>query len=186
MTHTLPVHAQEVWWWNLFKVYTWQQELFDGTTTTFETVVQEDAVLMIVVHEWKIIVAKEFQPHFTEPKTWLLGWRLPWGEDPLSHAKVELLEEAGMVSDDITLLGKQVMNWNMKRNRYHYVVKNPKIVAKQSLDVWWETLELMAIGFEEFIEYVLHWWVGGLRLKCTIQEMIIAWTLEKFKEQLFN
>lgn len=186
MWFTIPEHAQEARWWNLFKVFTWKQKMFDGRYEIFETVVQEDAVLMIVVHDWKVIVAKELQPHFSESKVRLLWWRLPWNKDPLTHAKVELLEEAGMVSDDITLLWKQEMNWNMKRNRYHYVVKNPKIIAEQSLDAWWETLELMEISFEEFVKFVLQHGVGWLRLKCKIQEMIINGTLEEFKSDLFN
>lgn len=160
--------------------------MFDWRFETFESVVQEDAVLMIVVDKWEVIVAKEFQPHFTEPKVWLLGWRLPRDKEPLAHAKVELLEEAGMISDSIELLGIHTMNWNMKRNRYHYIVKQPKIVAKQSLDQWWETLELMRISFDEFIDYVLHHGVGWLRLKCAIQEMIIDGRIGEFRDRLFS
>lgn len=183
---TIPNHAQQVRWWNLFRVYTRQQKMFDDSYQTFESVVQEDAVLMIVVHEGKIVVANELQPHFDDYKVRLLWWRLPRDQDPLQHAQVELLEEAGMVSDQFELLWKHEMQWNLKRNRYYYIVKHPRIVAQQTLDAWWETLELLTIPFDEFIDYVLHEWVWWLRLKSKIQELIIDDLLEDFRKNLFS
>lgn len=186
MWFDLPRHAQEVWSGELFKIYTWEQKLFNGETKIFETVVQEDAVLMIIVEDNKIVIAHEQQPHVEGTMCRLVWWRLPWGKDALTHAREELLEEAGMVSDQITLWWSEVRNEAHKRTWLFYIVRDAKVVSKQDLDPWGEKIDLVRLSFEEFVENVLHQWLWWLWLKCKIQEIIINKKLGAFRRYLFG
>ena len=80
----------------------WQQNLFDGTTTTFETIRRPDTVLILPVSGSEVILAEETQPgRPTVLKA--LGGRINPGESPEDAAARELLEEAGYRSENLRL-----------------------------------------------------------------------------------
>ena len=59
----IPESAKKVFTGKLFDVYQWEQELFDGSTTTFEKVKTKDIVSIIpVTTDGKIMICKQKQP----------------------------------------------------------------------------------------------------------------------------
>jgi ADP-ribose pyrophosphatase len=79
----------------LFDTYQWQQELFDGSFTTFEMLRRHDIVSSICVIDDQVIILSEKQPPNIERMS------LPGGSvdktdvDILAAAKREVLEETG-------------------------------------------------------------------------------------------
>ena len=59
----IPRHAKRVFKGEIFEVYQWPQEMFDGSIKTFEMVRRPDTVATIAVIEDKIIVLEEEQPN---------------------------------------------------------------------------------------------------------------------------
>jgi ADP-ribose pyrophosphatase len=58
----IPDHAECVFKGVIFDVYQWQQELYDGTATTFERIRRPDTVEVIGVTDHKILIVNDEQP----------------------------------------------------------------------------------------------------------------------------
>lgn len=91
----IPKNAKQVFEGIIFDVYQWQQEMFDGSHKTFEMLQRPDTVQVIAVHDHKVLGLEEQQPgrpmYFRMP-----AGRVDEGEDWLTAAKRELLEETGL------------------------------------------------------------------------------------------
>lgn len=93
----VPEYATRVFKGVIFDVYHWQQQMFDGSTATFERLKRDDTVKVIVIKNNKIIAIQEEQPT-RSPALGLPGGRHDIAnEDELAAAKRELHEETGMV-----------------------------------------------------------------------------------------
>ena len=92
----IPDNAKCVFAGKIFDVYQWPQELFDGTTETFEMLRRHDTVKIIAIKDKRIVITKQKQPG----KDWFYDF--PGGrndhpeENELAAAKREMLEETGM------------------------------------------------------------------------------------------
>lgn len=96
---TIPEEAKKVFAGELFDVYQWPQETFDGSMATFEMLKRSDTVRIIAVRETpegpKVVFTKQRQPR----KDWFYDY--PGGRvdaedvNELAAAKRELLEETG-------------------------------------------------------------------------------------------
>ncbi len=79
----------------LWDVYQWEQELFDGSFSTFETIARRmGTVDIIVVDGDRIGITYQEQPKKGKFYS-LYGGRLEPGESPEEGARRELLEESG-------------------------------------------------------------------------------------------
>lgn len=93
---TIPKDAKRVFEGKIFNVYQWPQQLFDGTTETFEMLSRHDTVIIIAIKDGKIVITRQKQPG----KDWFYDF--PGGrndhpeENELAAAKREMLEETGM------------------------------------------------------------------------------------------
>ncbi|MBI2550885.1 NUDIX hydrolase [Candidatus Uhrbacteria bacterium] len=148
----IPPHATRIFKGIIFDVYHWKQELFDGTTATFEALKRPGTVLVIPLVGDRIVLAHDEQPGRGARMTFL-GGRQEEGEDPLEAAGRELLEESGLASDDWKLLrtyepaGK--IDWTISL----FVARDCKKAKEQMLDAG-ERIELVELDFETFIEKV--------------------------------
>ncbi len=95
----IPPHATRVFKGVIFDVYQWEQELFDGTTTTFEALRRPDTVMVIALDGEDVLYTQEEQPGKPLFLS-LFGGRREEGETALEAAKRELREESGLVSED--------------------------------------------------------------------------------------
>ncbi len=148
----LPESAKRVFQGIIFDVYQWPQKMFDGSEATFEMLKRPNTVTVIATQGDKILFAEEEQP--TKPVvSTLFGGRVEEGEDPLAAAKRELLEEAGLESDDWVLykIYEPVikMDWQISV----YVARNCRRVADQQLDAG-ERITTKEVSFEAFIDLV--------------------------------
>lgn len=95
-TKLIPAHAKKVFKGQIFDVYQWQQEMFDGTKATFEMLKRPDTLKVIAVKDDKVVVLDEQQPGHDSFYDFPGGRHDYENESELEAAKRELIEETGM------------------------------------------------------------------------------------------
>ncbi len=147
----IPEHAKKVFTGEIFEVFQWEQEMYDGSSKTFEHIKRADTVIVIpVIEDGKIIICEQEQPD-RDPYLSMISGRIDPGEEPLEAAKRELLEETGYEALEITLFDEFNPHIKMGWTVYTYIAKGCKKVAEQNLDGG-EKIELKFVDFDEFIE----------------------------------
>lgn len=92
----IPKQAKKVFSGQIFDVYQWDQELYDGSTAVFEMLGRPDTIIVLPIKDGKLVVCDEEQP------TMKRAYGLPGGrhdvptETELEAAKREVREETGM------------------------------------------------------------------------------------------
>ncbi len=146
----IPPRAKLVFSGEIFDVYQWEQEMFDGSTGTFEMLKRADTVTVIAVtKDKKILVQEQTQP--SRPSFLSLpGGRIDANESPLSAAKRELMEESGYQSDDwelyTTVAPFHKIDWVL----YTYIARGCVKTQSQKLDAG-EKIQNIVVDFDEFI-----------------------------------
>lgn len=148
----LPEHAHCVFEGVIFDVYHWQQEMFDGSFSTFEAIIREGTVQLLCINEDSTITLfEERQPHFDKPLISLPGGQIDKGENPEVAAKRELKEELGWEGSlelwRVTGSSKKII-WPT----YFYIVRKCRKVCEPELDSG-EDIIPFNVSFEEFLEY---------------------------------
>lgn len=149
----IPPQAKCVFKGKIFDVYHWEQQLFDGSFETFEMLKRPDTVLVIPVQGETVFYAHQEQPG-RKPFFSLFGGRAEEGEDPLEACKRELLEEAGITSDDWQLLSTHSRINKIDWTVYFYIARNCRTVAEQNLDAG-EKIEIKTTTIEQFINEMI-------------------------------
>src|SRR3989344_2189761 len=91
----IPESAKKVFEGNIFDVYQWEQELYDGTKGVFEKISRPDtAVVIPILPDGKILLVEDSQPDRKMVLSAPSG-RVEEGETPEETARRELLEETG-------------------------------------------------------------------------------------------
>ena len=151
----LPEDAKKVFEGEIFDVYQWEQEMYDGTKATFEKLKRPDTVVVFAVDDdGKILLTKQEQPG-KEPFIGAAGGRVDPGEDILDAAKRELLEETGYEAEDFILWKALQPISKIEWAVYVFVARKIKKVAEPSLDVG-EKIEVMFVEFDEFTNIALQ------------------------------
>lgn len=183
----IPKHAKKVFEGEIFDIYQWEQELFDGTFRTFESAKPLDNVVVIPLIGDKIYVHKEEQPN----EGIYIG--LPAGrfdrgeEDPLSVAKRELLEETGYVAREYRLLRARSFSGTINKTTYIVVAHDCEKVAEPKLDPGERLHETMVLSFDAFLELSKHpeFRGGELSLDC-IKANLDESHKADFRKQIFG
>ena len=127
----IPLEAKLVFKGIIYEVYHWEQELFDGTKTTFEMLKRPDTVEIIpITNEGKILINYEEQSGLA-PFICVPGGRVDYGEDPEAAAKREKID------------------WAI----YIFIGKNCTKVNDPTLEAG-EKIGTKEVSFEEFVEIV--------------------------------
>lgn len=180
----LPPQAKKVFTGQVFDVYHWEQEMYDGSFETFEMLKRPYRAAVIAIKDGKIVLSRESQP--TQKETYsLLGGRVDEGEEMLPGAKRELLEEAGMQSDSWELYKTFQPFYKIDWDIFIFIAKNCKKVSDQKLDSG-EKIEIIECTFDEFVEIVLGPKFSDNELVMDILRMKSEGTLEEFKKKLFS
>lgn len=172
----LPKEAKKVFSGVISEVYQWPQELFDGTTATFEMIKRPDTVKIVAVltpeevkvagletmrvegvatsdkdeARAKVVITKQEQPRKD------VFYDIPGGrvdeedESELAAAKRELYEETGLKMRNWKLITAvqpfNKIDWII----YTFVATGLVEKGEQSLDGG-ERIEVMAISFEDLL-----------------------------------
>lgn len=146
----IPNQAKRVFKGIIFDVYQWEQKMFDGSTAIFESIKRPNTILVIPTSNSKIFISEEEQPEKQKYLT-LLGGRQEPDEEPLECAKRELLEEAGLKSEDWELYKIIEPSGKFDWKIYIYLARDCQKIAPPNLDPG-EKIEVKQLGFDEFIE----------------------------------
>lgn len=151
----LPKDAKKVFDGEIFEVYQWQQEMFDGSQATFEMLKRPDTVKVIAIKQDKLIVCEEQQPH-TE-----VFFDVPSGrhdnpaETELDAAKRELLEETGMTFTNWKLIAAEQPYGKMEWFVYTFLATDFIEQIEQKLDAG-EKITVLEKTLEEVLELADH------------------------------
>lgn len=144
----IPDNAKCVFAGKIFDVYQWPQELFDGTTETFEMLRRHDTVKIIAIKDKRIVITRQKQPG----KDWFYDF--PGGrndhpeENELAAAKREMLEETGMSFRSWRLVEVHQPFVKMDWLVYTFLATDFVSQASQKLDGG-EMIEVEEIDFAE-------------------------------------
>lgn len=164
----IPEEAECKFRGELFDVYQWPQELFDGSMATFEMLQREDTVVIIAILtaeeqrrlgvaegemvEDKVVITYQTQPH----QDWFYDY--PGGrhdeseETELEAAKRELREETGMSFENWKLVEVHQPFTKIDWLVYTFVATGFIDQAPQELDAG-EKIEVLEVTLDELREY---------------------------------
>lgn len=179
----IPDSAKLVFKGKIFEVFQWEQEMYDGSTATFEALKRPNTIQIIPTIGGRVLLSHEEQPNKPLSYTFL-GGRAEPNEEPLVTAKRELLEEAGMESDDWELIKTYESEGKIQWNTYLFAARNCKKVQEPRLDPG-EKIEVKEFSFEEFLEIVSSEKFWGQNVANDILRMRLnSKKLEEFRKKL--
>lgn len=115
----------------------------------------EASAIVALTPNREIILKKEYRYALREDLIEIPAGGFDFGEDGLTVAKRELLEETGYVSDEWEYLGATVESSSKLTNHMHiFFANNCRKVAEQKLDAT-EELDVLVLPFEKAIEMVM-------------------------------
>jgi ADP-ribose pyrophosphatase len=181
----LPAHAQMVFKGILFEVWQWEQELFDGTTTTFEKIWRHPTVQVIATMGDKLLIEEQDQPN-RKNNISLAGGRADQGNDMLAEAKREFLEETGCVSGDWSFFWEHDGEDKVLQSVHYFIARNVRKVQRPELEAG-ERIETKLITFDEFLKLSddLRFWAPSQFINLLFKMRHDEKKREEFRRLLF-
>lgn len=131
----VPTFAKKVFEGEIFDVYQWQQELYDGSHATYEMLKRPDTVCILAVDEQgEIIVTDEEQSGGIVRKNTLPLGRVESGESTLAAAKREMREETGYEFNNWKLIAISQPEKKIEWFVYLYLASEVSGVFEAALD----------------------------------------------------
>lgn len=147
---TVPREAEKVFTGQIFDVYQWEQPMFDGSTKTFEMLKRPDTVEIIGVHQDKLILSKEQQPHTDTFIAFPSGKHDVETEDELAAAKRELKEETGYTFKNWKLINTRTGSNKIEQIVYYFLATELEEIGEQDLEQDGERIEVVEMTFDEY------------------------------------
>ena len=147
----VPTQAKKVFQGTIFTIWQWEQELYNGTTKTFEMLSRPDYGTVIgVLPDKTILLTYDEQPHRQGVLT-TAGGRIENGESPEEGARREFLEETGYTIG--TLLPYFAYSPSEKSHYtvHMYIGRNLTKTHEPMLDPG-ERVEIKTFSFEDFLQ----------------------------------
>lgn len=144
----IPPKAKQVFQGEIYNVYQWPQEMFDGSKATFEMVSRPDTVKSIAVKGDKIVIIKQRQPTLDWYYDFPSGRHDHTEETELDAAKRELREETGMTFKNWRLIGVKQPFIKIDWLVYTFLATDFVEQGPQMLDVG-EEIEVLEMSFDE-------------------------------------
>jgi len=149
----IPDKAKLVFKGQIFDVYQWQQEMFDGSKATFEMLKRPDTVTVIPIIGDRIITIDDTQPHLGT-KLGFPGGRVDAGEQALVAIKREMLEETGYEMKNWRLVKVIQPHFKLEWFINFYVAWDGQKVSEPHLDVG-EKIKVSLLPFEKVKHYAI-------------------------------
>jgi len=179
----LPPQAKKVFDGEIFDVYQWEQEMYDGSKATFEMLKRPNTVEVIATDGEEIFITEQEQP--SKPAFLALpGGRQDEDETIMETGKRELLEEAGLTSDDWETLAVHEPYTKMEWEIHTLIAKNCVQVGEQNLDAG-EKIAVKKVSFEKFLELVFSEKYTGTNLTLMLARMS-EHELEQLKKKILS
>ncbi len=132
---SLPENSKKVFDGFRYKVHQWEQELFDGTKKTFETIERMDSVTILpVLSNGNVIIEEEIQPYWKSKGLNLVAGGCEEDEDIFYSARRETEEETGMIFKDYYLVSIREAMPGILWTSFAFVAKNLEKTIPQRLD----------------------------------------------------
>src|SRR3989338_3969980 len=183
----LPPQANLVFKGQIFDIYQWEQEMFDGSKATFEMLKRPNTIQILPTSGDNIFIIEEEQPSkgkYISP----VGGRQDEGEDPVECAKRELLEETGMTTPDWELFAIDQPYNKLDWTIYTFIARDCKKIQEQNLDPG-EKIRVYHVTFTQFIDMAIEGKISfGESMALNIARMKYQHQdlLEEFKKKLFR
>ncbi len=156
MPITPPSNATKAWQGLIHAAWEWPQEMFDGTTQTFECITRQDTTTVIAFSDdGTIVLTKQEQPGrpaFID----VPGGRVDDGEDHLTACRREFQEETGYTAAD-----EDWMQWSLRAHRGGvrfeqtiFVARHAKKTHEAHADAG-ERIEVMHVAWDELVTMCL-------------------------------
>lgn len=131
----IPKEATRVFKGQIFDVYQWPQQMFDGSFQTFEMLRRPDTLQIIAIKDGKIVILEEEQPNLPPYFSIPGGRHDVAGETTLQAAQRELLEETGLTFASWKLVDVFQNAAKIEHFVYTYVASDFLDQVKTHLDV---------------------------------------------------
>lgn len=177
----LPPNAKSVFQGKIFTVWQWEQKLFDGTTSIFESITRPDAAYVLpVLDNNSLLLIKDEQPNRKAVLTMPRG-RIESNEEPEAAAKRELLEETGHEVRELipwyTWQPWGKISWTI----YFFIGRGAHKTSEPKLEGG-ERIILKPTPLEDFVELA----VQGTLQEQQIQIMMLQAKLDPTKMEVFK
>ncbi len=182
----IPDHATCVFRGILFDVYQWEQELFDGSTTTFEAITRIPSVQIIATTpDERIVLLREEQPYVGSFVS-LPGGQVDRGMTAEQAAQNELREELGMKCEDLVLWREKVFSSAIHWASHDFIAKRCRQVQAPEQEPG-EKIEPFLVSFDEFLAEVDEPGFRNKRLADVVFRMRhTPGELDKFRALVFS
>lgn len=148
----MPANAKLIFKGVIFDVYQWEQEMYDGTKKIFERLKRPDTVSIFpVLPNGKILLIDEEQPGSAGSYLGPAGGRVDEGEEILTAAKRELLEETGYEAEEFILWDTEQPVGKIDWAVFTFIAKGLKKTAEPHLDGG-EKIKLVEVTFDKLID----------------------------------
>lgn len=156
MASKIPSTAKMVFKGKLFEIWQWEQQMFDGSFTTFEVAKRLDSVVVIpLLPNGNILLERQRQPGKDKEYISLPGGMVDEGEEPTLAALRELSEETGYTTDTPLRHWFTVSpHFRVERYGYVYFADAAYMHTAQHVDRGGEHIELFEVSFDEFLKVV--------------------------------
>lgn len=147
----LPPQAKRMFKGILFDTYQWEQEMYDGSYKTFEKIIRKPSTDIIATNGDQIMILMQEQPGKPLYPS-LPGGQMEAGEEALTAAKRELLEETGSVADDFIFYKLDTKGGpKVYFPVTTYIARNCKKIQEPNLDAG-EKIQVTWVSFDAFLE----------------------------------
>lgn len=182
----IPSNAKKVFDGIRFNVYHWEQEMYDGSSATFEMLERQGSVEVIATVGDKIIMLDQEQPGRSVYPS-LPGGVIDPGEVHEDAVRRELMEETGHESDDWELAYHFDGTSKLYFPEYIYIARNCRDGHEQMLDAG-EKITVKLVTFDEFLQSVRHPLLAvawGLKLEM-LEALLDEHKYHELKKKIFG
>lgn len=148
--NSTPPGAKRVFKSGYTEIWEWEQELYDGSTRTFQKIKRPDTVEAIAVVGDKIVIEDQEQSGYPVSFISVPGGMADNGDDHLTEAKRELLEETGYTSDDWKPWFSVTPSKRHIYSVHYFVARNCWYVQAPDPDPG-EKISVRLVSFDEFL-----------------------------------